>query len=513
MQPACLAVAAEGRVTETNSPAGASHPPPPPAGESSDRSLARGVAWMGAAKWTSQLFTWASTILVARLLSPDDYGLVGLATMYMGIVTLLSEFGIGSTVVTLRDLTREQEAELNVIAIGTGAIGFVVSCAAAPLLAAFFDTPALTAVVMVMATTFVVTGARVVPRAVLVRDMRFRELALNDALQALTVAAGAVLFAWLGFRYWTLVISAILGAILSTWAARRLVPVGLRWPRWQQLGGATRFSAETIVARLSWYTYSNADFFVAARRLGDDVFGAYRFAWDLANTPGEKIVSLVGGVTPAVLSASQHDHANLRRIVLRVTEALSLAVLPACVGLSLVADTLVPLVLGDKWRVMVGPLQLLGVGAALRASAPILPQVLMVTGHNRHVMWVNVVGALVMPLTFLLGSRYGATGIAAGWLVAYPLALLLPMLVLALRAIALPLAEYAGAMRAAVTATLVMVAAVLAARAVLPLAPATAWRLTADIGVGGAGYVGALLLFHRERMLSVASRLRRGLSR
>lgn len=500
-------------MTETNSPGAGSQPPTPPAPPSAGQSLVRGVAWMGAAKWTSQLFTWASTILVARLLSPDDYGLVGLATMFMGLVTLLSEFGIGSTVVTLRDLTHEQVEELNVIAIGTGAIGLAVSCAAAPMLAAFFDTPALTAVVIAMATTFLVSGAKVVPRAVLVRDMRFRELALNDALQALTVAVGAVLFAWLGFRYWTLVMSAILGALLSTWAARRLVPVGVRWPRWTQLRGATRFSAETIVARLSWYTYSNADFFVAARRLGDDVFGAYRFAWDLANTPGEKIVSLVGGVTPAVLSAAQHDHASLRRIVLRVTEALSLAVLPACIGLSLVADSLVPLVLGEKWRVMIGPLQLLGVGAALRAAAPILPQVLMVTGHNRHVMYVNLAGALLMPLAFLYGAREGATGIAMGWLVAYPVILLVPMLILALRAIALPLADYLRAMSAALGGVAVMVAAVLGLRALWPGAPGTVWRLAAEIVVGGLGYTGALLLFHRERVMSVIARLRGGFSR
>jgi O-antigen/teichoic acid export membrane protein len=500
-------------MTETNSPGTGSQPAAAPAPLSSGQSLARGVAWMGAAKWTSQLFTWVSTLVVARLLSPEDYGLVGLATMFMGLVTLLSEFGIGTTVVAMRDLTRAQLSELHVVAIMTGAFGFAVSCAAAPLLARFFDAPALSAVVMVMATTFIITGARVVPRAILVRDMRFRELAVNDALQSLTLAVGAVLFAWLGFRYWTLVVSAIAGAVISTWAVLRLVSVGMRWPRWEALRPATRFSQRTIVARLGWYAYSNADFFIAARRLGDDVFGAYRFAWDLANSPGEKIVSLVGGVTPSVLSAAQHDPAELRRIVLRVTEALALAVLPACIGLSLVAESLVPLVLTDKWRVMIAPLQLLGIGAAIRAVTPILPQVLSVTGHNRHVMWVNLAGAALMPLAFLYGSRYGAAGIAMGWIVAYPLVILVPMLWLALRVIQLPVRQYVRATQAAGIASLVMVAAVLALRTVLPGTLPLAARLSIDVTAGAAAYLGALLLFHRERLSTVARQLRRSLGR
>src|SRR5262245_22726005 len=100
------------------------------------RSLATGVAWMGSAKWISQLAAWASTIVVARLLSPEDYGLVGMATLFLGIVTLFSEFGIGTTVVTLRDLSVNQLAEVNTLALLLGVGGFAASCIAAPLLAA-----------------------------------------------------------------------------------------------------------------------------------------------------------------------------------------------------------------------------------------------------------------------------------------------------------------------------------------------------------------------------------------
>jgi PST family polysaccharide transporter len=477
------------------------------------RSLTQGVAWMGGAKWMSQLFTWVSTIVVARLLTPEDYGLVGYATLFLGIVTLFSEFGIGTTVVTLRQLSDEQLAEVNTLALLFGVGGFAVSALAAPLLATYFDAPNLTLVVIAMAANFVISALGVVPRAVLQRDLRYRELAINDGLQALLLAAGSVAFAVLGFRYWTLVLAAVLGTTFAALAARRLVPARFRWPRWAELAPAVRFSRQTIVGRLAWYVYSNADFLVAGKLFGKEALGAYRFAWELANSPGEKVTSLVGGVTPGVLSAAQHDPAALRSIAVRVTEALALVTLPACVGLSLVANNLVPLVLGEQWLMMVAPLQVLALAAALRSVTPILPQILVVVGRNRDMMRVNVLGAVVMPIAFVVGSRWGISGVALAWIAAYPIAVAMPMAWMALRSIGLGPLAYLRAFVPSVTGVTLMAAALLALRQLQPAGFGRLPALVLDIGVGGLAYVGSLLLFHRAHVMSLVQRVRSGLRR
>ncbi|MCC6927892.1 MAG: lipopolysaccharide biosynthesis protein [Gemmatimonadaceae bacterium] len=477
-----------------------------------DRSLTHGVAWMGSVKWLSQLLAWASTFIVARLLTPADYGLVGLATMYLGIVTLLSEFGIGTTVVTLRDLSQDELAQINTLSLLFGAAGFVVSCLAAPLLAAFFDAPGLTWVVVAMAGIFLITGVRVVPQAILQRDMRFRDLAINDGLQSVILAVGAVVFASMGFRYWTLVLSSLLGALLSTIGVLRLVRVPFQWPRWRALSPALRFSQHTIVGRLAWYVYQNADFFVAGKLLTKDALGAYRFGWDVAHTPVEKLTSLVGGVTPAILSAAQHDRSALKRYILRISEALALLTFPATIGIALVAGDLVPLALGDRWVSMVAPLQLLGVAAGMRSVAPILPQVLVVTGENRQMMRINVVGAIVMPVAFVIGAKWGTTGIAIGWLTAYPLFVLLPLAVLTFRQVHMSFGEYLHALRAPLSGVVVMSAAVWSARFLQPDDFARPWALATDIAVGAVAYGATLLLLHRERMLAIVSRIRGAMS-
>jgi PST family polysaccharide transporter len=473
-----------------------------------DRSLARGVAWTGAAKWGSQVVGWASTLVVARLLTPADYAIVGYATAYLGLVNLLSEFGIGSAIVALRGLGGAELAQMNTVAVLFGGLTFLVSCAVAPLLARFFNSEPLTLVVIAMASTFLITGIRVAPMALLQRELRFRDLAINDAVQALTLAVGAVTFALLGFGYWTLVLSAILGAMLSTLGVLRLAPLAFRWPNWGAIAPAVRFSGETVMARLSWYFYQNADFVVAGKVLGDTSAGAYRLAWDFASAPVEKTTSMVTRVTTAVLSAAQADQAALRHLVLRITTALSFVTLPATLGLALIAPDLVPLALGEKWREMVAPLQILAVAAAVRSLAPIFPQVLSVTRHNRQTMMINVVGACVMPVAFWWASRWGADGIATVWVTLYPVVLVVPLAWLAFRAIALSGREYLGALFAPATSALLMAVSVFAFQELHGDAWGPALRVAADVVVGALTYAAALFFLHRGRTMAAIAAVR-----
>src|SRR5262245_17516964 len=115
-----------------------------------DHALVKGVAWTGAASWIAQVLSWLSTLVVVRLLSPDDYGLVALATVYLGLATMLSEFGIGTAVVTLRDLTRRQLAELNTVALLFSIVAMVISILISPLVSSFFGSPRMETLLWVM---------------------------------------------------------------------------------------------------------------------------------------------------------------------------------------------------------------------------------------------------------------------------------------------------------------------------------------------------------------------------
>src|SRR5215510_8484212 len=105
--------------------------PTRPETERLDHSMVRAIAWTGSAQWITQIFSWASTLYVARVLTPRDYGVFAMAMMYMGFISLVSEFGVGSAVIVLRDLEHRQLAELNTLSLGAGFLWFVVSWFAA----------------------------------------------------------------------------------------------------------------------------------------------------------------------------------------------------------------------------------------------------------------------------------------------------------------------------------------------------------------------------------------------
>ena len=470
-----------------------------------DRSLVHGVAWIGGVKWITQILAWIATIVVARILTPADYGLVGYATVFLGIVTLLSEFGIGTTIVAMRKLTDLHVAQINTLAVLFGAVGTVVCCAVAPLLAWYFRAPELTLVVVVSSSVLFISSFRVVPQSLLQRDMRFRDLALNEGMQAVILAAGSVMFALMGFRYWTLVVSSVLSAVLSTLFAMRLVRVPLRWPDWAALGDAVRFSGQTIITRLTWYVYQNADFVAAGRLLGREALGAYSFAWNIASAPVERVTSLAGRVTPSILSAVQNDLMELRRYLLSVTEVLALIALPITIGLALVAGDLVPLVLGEKWLSAIGPLQVLAVAASVRAIAPLFAQVLMVTGANHRTMQINILAVLLMPAAFVVGSMWGLSGIAAAWLTVYPTFVVLPLALITFRRLELRPTEYLRVLGPAAMAASVMLLTVLGVRAVTPFAPSHLMAILRDVVVGGAAYVLTLFVFQRHRLRAIVS--------
>ena len=126
-----MGATAQATLAPAESPPVAAPPDGGSAHRSLDRSLLHGLAWTGGVKWGCQLVNWAATLIVARMLSPSDYGLVGMASMYLGLVTLLTEFGIGATIVSLGGLDREHVKQLNSVAVLFGLAGFLTSCAAA----------------------------------------------------------------------------------------------------------------------------------------------------------------------------------------------------------------------------------------------------------------------------------------------------------------------------------------------------------------------------------------------
>jgi len=476
-----------------------------------DRSLANSLTWNAVGNWSSQVFSWASFLIVARLLSPADFGIVSMAMILFAYLRFAGEFGIPQTVVTLRHLTGPQLAQLNSIAALLGVLCFGFSCALAYPVAMFFKTPRAIPVVVVVSLALVLLGLRAVPEGLLNKDMRFRWLSLMDAGCRLLSAASTLAFALLGFAYWALVLGNLLYIGVRSALVIHARPQRFAFPRLASVREELLFGWHTLVGTFAWASYEKLDNVTAGRTLGPAALGFYGLAWNLANIPLEKLTSLVVTVVPSYFSAVQNDPAALRRYLRGLTEALALATFPATVGLALVARELVPFALGRKWLPLVPVLETLCVYAAFRSIVALLDKVLIAVGNPRFVMWLQLWALAILPCAFYVGSHWGITGIAMGWVAAYPF-VALPLYWKVFRTIGMRSAEYFRAVRPALDATLVMVLAVLALKRILPSAQPLVLRLILEVATGGAAYAATVLLLHRERaraFLSMAKGLRR----
>ena len=482
--------------------------PAVPSHDQLDRSLVGGVAWTAGVKWLSQILTWPATFIVVRLLAPEDYGIVAMGSVYIGLVNLVNEFGLGSAIIKDRALTDRQIAQINGLCVLFGFAGFSVTIAAAYPLAVFYHTPAVRFVVIALSINFFITSLKTVPLSLLQRDFEFRRSAINEAAGAIVQSTALVLFAFLGFKYWSLVIAFLLSSLTTTVLSYVQRPHAIAWPVTKEIKSAITFGGHLVGSRIGWYLYTNADFFIVGSVLGQVALGAYSFGWTFATAPLEKVTSLIGRVSPPIFSAVQNESAALRRYVASLTSGIVLLTVPAGIGLALVTRDFVVVALGDRWLAAVDPLRLLALFAAARSVVPVISQAGTNIGLAKEVMYNSIASAIVMPLAFLIGSHWGTSGVAAAWLVAYPV-VALPLFRAVFKRIEMRVPQYLRALWPAVSSTAVMIPAVLLAKFTLTGWPAVA-RLAVEVVAGAITYIGAVRLLHPAEFLQ-AFRMVRGL--
>jgi teichuronic acid exporter len=467
-----------------------------------DRSLIRSVAWNAAGDWISQIFSWAAFLIVTRLLTPADFGIVAMAGTLGPFVQYFSGTGIPRAIVTLRDLTEEQLAQLNSVGLLLGIVSFGLAALLAKPVAMFYGNPRVTPIIIVSCVGLVFNGVQAVSNGLLLKAMRFRSLSLFAAVGAVLNAAATLLFAWLGWGYWALVLGGFPGLVLRTALVMGTRRQTYAMPHWSAVKPAIQFSVYVVFSMIALSVYQNLDNVTAGRMLGQTALGLYGMAWILAYVPLDKVTSLVMIVVPTYFAAFQKDLAAVRRTLSNLTEGCALLMFPACVGLGIIAHDFVQLVLGPKWEGAAAPLQVLAIYAAFRSIVALLPRVLTSLGHARYVMWNDVAAIVILGLAFYTGSRWGTVGIAWGWIVCYPL-VAIPLYHKTLATIEMNLKDYVRRLLPALEATLVMTIAVECSKYAFSNSGLRI-RLSLEICVGLFFYAGTLWLRHRNRVLAFA---------
>ena len=467
-----------------------------------DRHFAGGVAWTASAKWATQLLSWGSVFIVARLLSTADFGISEMASYFAVLTSVLAEFGVGTAVLQMRELERKTLLQLNTFACLVGAVAYVLSFFAAPLVASFFHNQNLTNLIRVNNLGFLIIGFQSVPLGLLQRDMDYRRLSFAEAFQALLLAVITIAAAWSGLGYWSLVIGAVLSKAAGTVLMCSWKPLSFAAPHWEEIRAPIQFGRQAAIGRLAWVCYTQSDGIVTGRVLGDSVLGVYRMAMNLASAPAEKISTLIMRAAGPLFAKVQSDLTQVRRYFLILVEVLTMVELPLMLGLGMVAPQAIQAVLGAKWAGAAGPLRWLVLFMTMRTLGTLMEQVLISQRATAFMMRMSLFNLVVMPAAFVVGAHWkGPSGVAASWIILAPLTLF-PTVWKALRTIHLSVRELALALAPASIGAGAMVGVVFGLRLWLESKSLSLFlSLALQIAVGALVYSGILLGLFRARIL------------
>jgi teichuronic acid exporter len=478
-----------------------------------DHSLVSGMAWTAALRWFSQVISWAGTFYAARLLKPADYGLVAMGMLAIGLARMVEDFGMDAILVQDRAIVGHTQARLAGLLLALGLALCAVFALAAQPISWFFNEPKVAWMVVALSAVFVTDALQVVPRAQLQRDLQFRRLGLVQLVQVFATQLTLVIAVSFGLGHWSLVVNTLAGAVAVTILLCVWSPFSLRWPgELASLVNPLKQGWRILASRAAWYGYSNADQTIIGKMLGPDALGAYSFAATFSTLAQQEVGSIVSRVVPGIFSEVQNRVDELRRYFLMLTELLAVVAFPLSIGLALLADLLIPALLGAKWNAAISPLQLLCLYSTFLSSQLLLSHVLMWTGQFRANMWCTLLTCATMPLVFLFAVRDGVVGIAWAWAAVFPI-VNIPQFFYAFRTINIRVADWLNALSPAIAGCLVMSLAIFALRWALPATVPLPVKCAALIALGALVYPAVIWLGFRARamrFIELAKTLRGG---
>jgi len=365
------------------------------------------------AQGTSLLLRVGSLMVLARLLSPKDFGLVGMVTAFTGVLTLFRDFGLSSAAIQRPTVTEEQISALFWINILLGALLGLVVVAMAPVIAAFYHQPQLVGVTTVLAAGFIFNSAGVQHSALLQRQMRFTVLAVISVVSLIVGIAIAIGGAKLGFGYWALVAMSVTSPLTATigfWLTTGWVP-GMP-DRWAGIRSMIHFGGTLTLNGLVAYIAYNAEKVMIGRFWGADAIGIYGRAYQLVNIPTDNLNSAVGEVAFSALSRLQDDPIRLKSYFLKGLSLVLALTLPITVLCGLFADDVVFFLLGPKWKDAAAIVRLLAPTIAIFAIINPLGWLVYSIGLVARCLKIALVFAPLMIMGYVIGLPYGPIGVA-----------------------------------------------------------------------------------------------------
>lgn len=375
-----------------------------------------GIFWSTGARFVKEILRFAIGVTLARLLTPEAFGLIGMIVVFSGFAGIFRDAGLGAALIQAKELTEAHRSSVFWFNISLGALLTAIFIGIAPFISAFYDTPELYGLTVALAFSFFISAFAIVQRSLLQREMAFRRLAIAEVVTTLIGGTIAITFAVSGFGVWTLVGQTLIGSaviaitlwIISDWKASFLF-------QWSALKDLLGFGANLTGFNTFNYWVRNVDDLLVGRFLGSEPLGIYTKAYAIMLFPLQRISHVISKVMFPALSKIQDDKKLTKRVYLRTIAIIGLVTFPLMLGLLVAADHFVLTVLGSQWQEMIILLRILSLVGLCQSIGTTLGWIYTAQGRTDWMFRWGIPKGIVTIIAFIIGLRWGLIGITVAY--------------------------------------------------------------------------------------------------
>lgn len=363
-----------------------------------------------------------TTMVLARLLQPADFGLMGMVLVVVGFVTVFNDLGTSAAVIREKNPSPSMWPSIFWTNVAFGVMSTMLLLMSSPLLGFFFKEPRVTPLLAVLSSSFLIYGFSVLHKAIMERDLLFDRLAKVELAATLVGATVGIGSAFLGCGVWSLVYQALALAMCTTlllWVYSPWRPAFLF--RWAEIKGIGNYSLNLVGYNILNYFVRNADNLLIGRFLGAEALGYYSLAYRLMLYPIQNIASVVGRVMFPVLSQIQDDDAAFRQVYLKAARSIALITFPLMTGVMALSAPFILTFFGEQWRPVILLLTILSPIGMAQSVGTTVGAIYQAKGRTDALFrWGLLSGAMAL-CAFVIGLQWGVVGVATAYAIAVAL--------------------------------------------------------------------------------------------
>lgn len=384
--------------------------------------IVSGIGWTSIASFGSQGIRLLFKLILAKLLLPEDYGIIGMAAVFIGFTEVISELGMVSALIQRpkQDLHPIHYSTAFWINVGIALLGYgLIVVLVSPLAARFYEEPILQSIMPLLAIPVVFNTLYAIPKAKLSKNMRFKPQAITEISAALMGGIIACILAFRGWGVWALVWNGVIVSLVSS----ILYYIQVRWHptftfskyAFKDLFG---FGSKVMVERIFHYFTLNIDYLLIGKLIGGAALGAYTLGFILTNTLMKQITNVVNKVMFPAYSSMQNSIKAIARYYLQISKVNQLVVFPCMLVLIVLAKPIIWIFFGQQWALAIVPLQILALGVVLNGLSGNATIVMRSVGRSDLSMKLSIGCTLfsTIPAVTIGALSYGINGAAFGLL-------------------------------------------------------------------------------------------------